>query len=350
MIVHTSIGGRRVRVELSNMFGGQPLEVGSAHIAVHKEGGAIVDGTDHALTFAGKTSFTVRPGVLVMSDPVNLEFAPFADLAVSLYLPHDTGTPTAHNLGLHTSYISKGDVSGAATMPEPTTTTAYLWLSSVDVVAPADAFAVATLGDSITDGARTTVDANAAWPAVLAKRLSANKATQHVAVINQGIAGNQVLRDSSALAGVSALARLDRDILSRPGVKWVVLLEGINDINLHGRPDLEDELNADDLIWAYREIIARCHQHGIRVIGATVMPDQGVNLSSERGEGIRQTVNAWIRAKGNFDGVVDFDAVSRDPKNPLHIREEFDPGDHIHQNDAGNQAMAGAFDLSMFKN
>ena len=346
MIARVSLGGRRVRVELSNMTNAQPQEIGSAHIALHKGAGEIVDGTDRPLTFGGGTSFTIPPGVLVVSDPVDLEVAPLSDLAVSIYLPHDTGAPTSHMIGLHTAYISKGDVAGLRSMPDPTTMFAYAWLSGIDVVAPSDAFAIVALGDSITDGYATTRDADQAWPTLLAKRLSANKATQHAAVVNQGISGNQVLRDG---AGLSALARLDRDVLGRPGVKWVILLEGINDINIRGRADGPNALTSEELIWGYGQVIARCRANGIRVMGATIMPEEGVPTASERGEEIRQTVNRWIRAKGNFDAVVDFDAVVRDYERPVRVKQEFDPGDHIHPNDLGNHAMAEAFDVGFFK-
>ena len=345
MIVRASLGGSRVRVELSNMVGAQPLEIGAAHVGIYKGDGAIVDGSDRVLTFGGNPSFTIPPGVLALSDPVDLDVAPLSDLAVSLYLPHDTGAPTNHMLGLHTAYLSKGDVTSARSMPDPSTMFAYVWLSSVDVIAPADAFTVVALGDSITDGYATTRDADQAWPDLLAKRLNTTKGSKHVAVVNEGISGNQVLRDG---AGLSALARMDRDVLSRPGVKWVILLEGINDINIRGRLDGPTALSSDDLIWGYRQIIARCHAHGIRVIGATIMPEEGVPTASERGEGIRQTVNQWIRAKGNFDAVVDFDSVVRDPQRPIRLQPRFDPGDHIHPNDQGNQAMADAIDLAVF--
>jgi lysophospholipase L1-like esterase len=322
MIVRTSLGGSRLRVELSNMLNAQPVEIGSAHIAIHKGRGTIVEGTDRPLKFGGSSAFTIPPGALAVSDPVNLDVAPLSDLAVSIYLPRDTGSPTNHPLGLHTAYISSGDV-----------------------VAPADAFTVVALGDSITDGYSTTLDTDQAWPTLLAKRLNADK-TQRVAVVNQGISGNQVLRDG---AGLSALARFDRDVLSRPGVKWVILLEGINDINIRGRVDGPNALTSDELIWGYRQIIARAHAHGIKVIGATIMPEEGVPTASEPGEQIRQTVNRWIRANGNFDAVVDFDMTVRDPQRPVRLKQQFDPGDHIHPNDAGNQAMADAFDLSVFK-
>lgn len=346
MIVHMSLGGSRVRIELSNMAGAPPLEIGAAHIALRKSESAIVEGTDRAVTFGSSSSFTIPPGVMAVSDPVDLDVAPLSDVAVSLYLPHDTGTPTSHTVGLHTAYISSGDVTGSPEMPNAGTMFAYAWLTGIDVVAPPDALTVVALGDSITDGYATTRDADRAWPTLLAKRLNANGAAR-VAVVNQGISGNQVLRDG---AGVSALARLDRDVFSRPGVKWVILLEGINDINLRGRTDGPNALTSDDLIWGYRQIIARCHAHGVKVLGATIMPEEGVPTASERGEEIRQTVNRWIRAKGNFDRVVDFDAVVRDPQRPVRVKAEFDPGDHIHPNDLGNQAMADAFDLKVFQN
>lgn len=346
MVAHVSVGGRRVRVELSNMANAQPLQIGAAHIGVHKGGGSIAKGSDRVLTFGGSSSFTVPPGVLAVSDSVDLDVAPFSDLAVSVYLPRDTGSPASHTVGLHTAYISNGDVTGSSEMPSASTMFAYAWLTGIDVVAPADAFAVVALGDSITDGYATTRDADRPWPTLLAKRLNAN-GTARISVVNQGISGNQVLRDG---AGVSALARLDRDVFSRPGVKWVILLEGINDINFRGRRDGPDALTSDDLIWGYRQIIARCHSHGIKVLGATIMPEEGVPTASERGEQIRQTVNGWIRAKGNFDAVVDFDAVVRDPQRPVRVKAEFDPGDHIHPNDLGNQAMANAFDLKVFQN
>ncbi len=346
MITRVSEGGRRTRVELSNMVGAQPLEIGAAHVAIHKGGGDLVEGTDRALTFGGSATFTIPTGAVVTSDPVDLEIAPLSDLAVSLYLPRDTGMPANHNVGLHTAYISKGNVAASSNMPEAATMRAYVWLAAVDVVAPSDAFTVVALGDSITDGFATTPDANMAWPTLLAKRMKENKATQHVAVVNQGISGNQVLRDG---AGISALARLDRDVLTRPGVKWVILLEGINDINIRTRPNGPNPLTAEKLIWGYRQIIDRCHAQGIKVMGATLTPAEGVPTYSERGEEIRVAVNRWIRAKGNFDALVDLDATLRDPQSPATLKAEFDSRDHIHPNDKGNQAMADAFDLGVFK-
>ena len=346
MVAHVSLGGRRARVELSNMLNAQPLEIGAAHLATAKARGEIVEGTDRVLTFGGSASFTIPPGAIAVSDPVELEVAPLADLAVSLYLPRDTGAPANHTVGLHTAYVSKGNVTSSGSMPEPTTMFAYAWLAGIDVAASRDAYTVVALGDSITDGFATTRDANMAWPTLLAKRLKENKSTQHVAVVNQGISGNQVLRDG---AGISALARLDRDVLTRPGVKWVILLEGINDINLRTRPNGPNPLTPEELIWGYRQIIERCHARGIKVIGATLTPAEGVPTYSEHGEEVRVAVNNWIRAKGNFDAVVDFDAILRDGERPARVKAEGDSGDHIHPNDAGNQMMADAFDLRVFK-
>jgi lysophospholipase L1-like esterase len=354
MIVHTSIGGNRVRIHLSNAIGATPVTIGSIHIA-NRNGqvSQLIANSDRAVTFSGKRSVSIQPGVIVVSDPVDLEIRPEADLVVSLFLPQDTGAPTNHLLGLHKAFISTGDTTAQDVLPQSVqTTTAYLWLAGVDVSTTSPKpFSIVALGDSITDGYATTLDANHAWPALLAKRLVSVGSQTGLAVLNQGISGNQVLRDG---AGISAQARFDRDVLSQAGVKWMILLEGINDINLHTRvtpeiPSTSDDLTSDDLIAAYIQLIERAHTHGIRVVGATMTPEEGVWITSKRGEEVRQAVNKWIRTGGRFDAVVDFDAVIRDPNHPAKMRAEFDPGDHIHPNDEGNQAMANAFDLSVFR-
>lgn len=346
MVVHTSIGGHRIRVNLSSALGRPPVKVGSAHIAVYKSSGSIVPGTDRELTFNGKPSCMLLPGVLLLSDPVDMEVPPFTDLAVSLYFPEETGPPTEHRLGLHSTWVSKENSAGNEVMPEPEKTYAYLWLAGIDVLTDTEDFSIVALGDSITDGFETTLDENRQWPALLAKRLNTSPGTRQISVINQGISGNQVLRDG---AGISALARFDRAVLSIAGVKWVILLEGINDINFRSWNEGPEGLTASDLISGYKQIIDRSHAHGIKVIGATLTPEEGVPTMSERGEKIRQTVNEWIRTCRLFDAVVDFDAIIMDPSRPIRMRPEFDPGDHIHPNDAGNQAMADAFDLNLFK-
>jgi lysophospholipase L1-like esterase len=354
MIVHASIGGDRVRIHLSNAIGATPVTIGSIHIANRNgQGPQIIANSDRTITFSGKRSVSIQPGVIVVSDPVDLEIRPEADLAVSIFLPQDTGAPTNHLLGLHKAFISTGDTTTQTVLPESVqTTTAYLWLAGVDVsTASPKPFSIVALGDSITDGYATTLDRNHAWPTLLAKRLISVGSEPGLGVLNQGISGNQVLRDG---AGISALARFDRDVLSQAGVKWMILLEGINDINLHTRitpeiPSTSDDLTSEDLIAAYIQLVERAHTHGIRVVGATMTPEEGVWITSKRGEEVRQAVNNWIRTGGRFDAVVDFDAVIRDPNHPTKMRAEFDPGDHIHPNDEGNQAMANAFDLSVFR-
>ncbi len=345
MIVHTSIGGKKVRIELQNAFDKQTVSVGNAHIALHTTASSIDPQSDRQLTFSGSKSIDLQPGMVVLSDPVSLELKPMSDVAVSLYIEKNQDTPTNHMPGLHTTYVSNGDTAAAASMPESVTNTAYVWLKSVDVDAPAASFAIACLGDSITDGFRTTVDADQAWPTLLAKRLS-QKQGPAIAVINEGISGNQVLRDG---AGVSALARFDRDVLTEPGVQWVVLLEGINGINIHGQITGAGAITADDLIEGYKQIIDRAHMNHLKIMGSTLTPDGGLWLAGPIGEATRQKVNEWIRASGAFDAVVDFDAAIRDKTDPVRMRAEYDSGDHIHPNDPGNLAMADVFDVNVFK-
>jgi len=346
MVARTSLGGRRVRIQVSNAVGSKPLVIGNAHIALRDKAAAIVPMSDRALTFGGRSTITVPPGALIVSDPADLAVPKLTDLAISLYLPQDTGTPSIHPIGLHTNYVVEGNVTGKTSLDASATTTAYLWLSSVDVLAPANTGAIVAFGDSITDGFKTTIDKDQAWPTLLAKRLAATKSTEMLGVLNLGIAGNRVLRDG---AGVSALARFDRDVLSRAGVRWMTLLEGINDITFSALPVFSTEVvTAEDLIGGYRQLIERAHMHGIKVAGATIMPVGGVSTYRESGEAVRQAVNQWIRSSGAFDAVIDFDALMRDPEDSKRLRPEFDPGDHVHPDDKGNERMAQAIDLAIF--
>ena len=350
MILRTSIGGRRARVKLSNAFGSAPVLIGAAHLAKRGTGSAIAPGTDRPLTFGGKASVTMMPGVVVVSDPIDIDVPALGDLAVSLYLPSDTGPPTTHATALHTTYIStEGDFTGQSEFPLAGTTQQYYWVSSVEVDAPADAGAIVAFGDSITDGARSTADTNNSWPALLAARLGADKATANIAVVNEGIGGNRLFTDATGLAGVSALARLDRDALSHPNVKWLMILEGINDIGTLASSTTTTPITKDDLIWVLQQVIDRAHSQGIKVIGCTLTPYEGAGYARENGEAIRSAVNEWVRKSGAFDAVVDFEAATRDPNNPKRFKPEFDPGDHLHPNDAGYKAMADAVDLSIFK-
>jgi lysophospholipase L1-like esterase len=349
MILRTSIGGRRVRVKLSNAFGLAAVTIGSVHVARRGMDVGIAAGTDRALTFGGKSSFTVMSGVVVVSDPVDLDVPALSDLAVSLFFPRDTGTPATHSTGLRPTYVStEGDFTGASEFPLAGTTQQYYWLSSVEVAAPEDAAAIVAFGDSITDGARSTPDTNHAWPALLAARLGRNKATANLAVVNEGIGGNRLLTDATGLAGVSALARFDRDVLSHPSVKWLMILEGINDIGSLATPATNLPITADDLIWVLKEMVARAHTEGIKVIGCTLTPYGGAGYSRDEGEAIRVQVNEWIRTSGTFDAVVDFEAATRDTSDPKKFKPEFDPGDHLHPNNLGYEAMANAVDLAIF--
>ena len=348
MIVHTSIGGRRARLQLSNAFGSSPLQIGAAHLALRElrdKESAIVPASDRPLTFSGKSSFTIPLGAEIVSDPVDLDIPALGDLVISVYLPGEVTLPTSHLIGLHTTYISKaGDLTDAPSIANATKTQSWTWISSVDVLAPAGSGLIVALGDSITDGYTSTLDADNSWPSQLARRLLTNKATAGVAIVNQGISANRVLSDG---AGVSALARFDRDVLAQPGVRWLILLEGINDIGF-GAAFGAEAVTADDLIGAYKQIIERAHMHGIKVIGATLTPFRGAAYYSDEGEAIRVALNQFIRAGNAFDTVIDFDAAARDPQNPKQILAAYNISDHLHPNDAGYKAMADAVDLSIF--
>ena len=345
MIVRTSIGGHRLRVKFANAFGAPPVEIGAAHIALRDKDSQIVAASDRPLLFNGKPGCILVPGVALVSDPVDLTFEPLAYLTVSLYFPVETGAPNAHATGLHTTYISKGDATAQPAIADPlSTTAAYYWLSSIDVLAPAKSAAIVAFGDSITDGAQSTINTDHSWPALLAARLAKNPKTAAIGVSNQGIGGNRVLRD---ISGVSALGRFDRDVLAQSGVKWLMLLEGINDIG-HGAVDPTEKVTAEEIIGGYKQLIDAAHDHGIKVIGCTLTPYEGANYARPEGEAVREAVNNWIRTSHAFDAVVDFEAATRDPANPKRFRAEFDPGDHLHPNNAGYEAMANAVDLAIF--
>jgi lysophospholipase L1-like esterase len=344
MAVRISIGGNRLRVRISNSFGSAPLTLGAAHIALRAKDSEIVAGTDHALSFAGKPACVIGPGVVQYSDPLDMAAQPLSDLSVSLYFPGTTGPPTIHGNALHNTYVQEGDATGAVWMAEARQTTQYYWLAGIDVMAPADAATVVTLGDSITDGSWSTVESNHTWPVLLAARLASNKATANIGVANAGISGNRVLHDGS---GSSALARFDRDVLSQPGVKWVMLLEGINDIGV-GTTTPAEPVTADELIAGYQQIIAMAHAHRLKIIGCTLTPYEGANYYNENGEAIRAALNQWIRTSGAYDAVVDFDAATRDAAKPKNFRDGLHPGDHLHPNNAGYEAMANSVDLAIF--
>jgi len=354
-IAHVSIGGSRVRIVLSNEYGTRPLTIGAAHVALAGSGSSIVAGSDRPLTFGGRASFTIPPGAPAVSDPVDLTVAPLSNLAISLFLPEITPLTTFHWEGVQTAYIAAGDKTAESEIKGAETTKARVLLSEIHVDAPSDARAIVTFGDSITDGADSTPDANHRWPDFLAERLQ-QAGNTHVAVLNEGISGARVLRDRM---GDNALARFDRDVLDRAHADTVVLMMGINDIGWPGTilvPKGEAAPSADDIIFGYRQLITRAHAHGMRIIGATLTPFEDTfhgtplyGYYDEEKEKKRQAVNEWIRKSGAFDGVIDFDAVTRDPANPKHILAVYDSGDHLHPQDVGYKAMADAIDLNLLK-
>lgn len=364
-IAHVSIGGNRVRVVLSNEYGKRPLTVGAAHIAVAGQGSSIAAGSDRPLTFGGRASFTIPPGAPAVSDPVELNVAPLSNVAVSLYLPEITPLTTFHWEGVQTAAIGPGDQTraseitgdqtGASEIQATYPMQARVLLSEIQVEAPPDARAIVMFGDSITDGANSTPDANHRWPDFLAARIQ-QAGGGHVAVLNEGISGARILRDRM---GDDALARFDRDVLSQPHADTVVLMMGINDIGWPGTilvPKGEPAPSADDVIFGYQQLIARAHDHGLRIIGATLTPFEDTfhgtplfGYYDEDKEKKRQAINDFIRHGGAFDGVIDFDAATRDPANPKHIRADFDSGDHLHPQDTGYKAMADSIDLNLLK-
>ncbi|MFC5833735.1 SGNH/GDSL hydrolase family protein [Nonomuraea insulae] len=350
MVARATVGGTAVRVALSNSFGHTPVRVDAAHIARHDSGAAIRAGSARKLTFGGRDAVVLPTGAQIHSDPIEYDVPAQTDLVVSLYIPDENVIPTTHEVGLRTAWLAPGDQAATRNLRDATGFQSYLWLTGVDVLAQPTAATIVAFGDSITDGAATTPDADMPWPSLLARRLAARQDLPPRAVINMGIAGNRVLRETDGF-GAGALARFDRDVLARPGVRWVVLSEGGNDIAfgfMPGMPESE-RATAEDIIAGYRMLIGRAHLHGLRIIGCTLTQFGGSFVFTEESERMRQDVNRWIRGSGEFDAVVDLDVATRDPAAPTRLRTEFDSGDNVHPNDAGNKAIAEAFDLDLFR-
>jgi lysophospholipase L1-like esterase len=361
MLVRPSIGGERVRIRFSNAYGTSALAIGAAHVAITRQGAMIVPESDRALTFGGKASVSIPPGAPIVSDPVDLRVAPFGEITVSIYLPENTPASTVHFWAQHETYISEaGDFTAKAEIPNPTTKLSWYWLADVEVWASDQTTATVALGDSITDGVGGKQGDYTDWPDMLASRLVGEHGSPGRAVNNEGIGGNRILHDG---AGVSALARFDRDVLAQPGVTDLIVLEGINDIgwpHMKPRPSKDGTpptdppfasqvVSAEDLIVGLQQIIERAHQHGIRVFGATLTPYEGAEYYSADGEATRQAVNQWIRTSGAFDAVFDFDAAVRDPNHPGQFRDGYHSGDHLHPSATGYKAMADAIDLSVLR-
>lgn len=354
-MTRTSVGGQGIRVRLANTFGDEPVTFDRVSVGRRREAGSaeIEVGTLREVTFGGDTSVTLTPGGRVVSDPVDLSVASEQDLVTNLYTAGATGPTTWHALPTKTAYVSESGDYTDTTSGEAFTskTTHWFYLEGVEVVAPRVRGCIACLGNSITDGFNSTIDANAAYPDVLAERVNDRRSLQK-AVVNAGISGNRVLNDS-ACCGVNALARFDRDVLTQPGITDVILLEGINDIGfekLSGPATApHTSVSAEEIIDGYQQLIRRAHTAGVRIIAGTLTPFKGALYYYPAGERKRQRVNEFIRTSDAFDGVVDFDKAIRDPDNPKRILPKYDSGDRLHPNDAGYQAMAEAVDLELFE-
>ncbi|HEX4230325.1 MAG TPA: SGNH/GDSL hydrolase family protein [Bryobacteraceae bacterium] len=355
-IVHTSIGGDTLRVRLSNAYGKDTVEIGGVHIALHSHGADIVAGSDHALTFGGQASISIPPNAPVLSDPVKLNIPAAGDLVISIFLPQEAAGAGIHYAAQQTAYIAEGDVTGASSIPDATKITSWVFLTGVDVLAPETAGAIVAFGDSITDGAHSSVDANARWPNILADRLLHGGSKKNkLAVLDAGIGGNRVLHDAATNIefGVNSLARFNRDVIAQSGVKYVIVLEGINDLGHAGSSaPTSQTVSAEEIEQGLIQMIARAHEKGLKIFGATLTPFEGTvyrGYFTPEKEVKRKAINQWIRSSNAFDGVIDFDKAVLDPSHPDRMLPADDSGDHLHPNDAGYKAMADSIPLSLFK-
>jgi lysophospholipase L1-like esterase len=350
-IVRINGGGSEIRLRLTNEYGSKPLEIGEVHVALSAgPGGAIVPGSDHVVTFSGSKSTVIPAFSPMLSDPIAMEVKPLGSLAVSIYVAADSGPCTCHQVGAQTGYLSqRGNFAGAAALPVPSTFVYRAFLSGVE--ARGQARTIVAFGDSLTDGAVSTNDANHRWPDRLAERLNAQAAGKW-GVVNQGISGNRLLAGG---AGEAALARFDRDVLSVPGISDVIVLLGTNDLGVGygpARPGAAPAVNPptyEDLLAGYRQLIARAHARGVKIYAATIMPYEGASYWSPAGDALRQKINQWMRTSKEWDGFADFDAVWRDPAKPTQIKEGMGAADHLHGSDAGYAALGDSIPLDLFK-
>lgn len=346
-IAHVSVGGRQLRLRLSNEYGTAPLRIGGVRVGLAAPGGAVQPGTERVLRFSGDEAVLIGTGGAVHSDPLAFDLPAFADLAITLYLPpQEAGEITYHGSARQTTYLAVGRHVDRPTLPDASKQTSTYIVSAVEVAASGQARrSVVAFGDSITDGYNLADDTQRRWPDLLAQRLAAAAGTADTGVLNLSIGGGQLLGGRNVPSGVQ---RFEREVLAHSGVSHVIVFIGINDIGVYGRPHLpSEEVSADDLISGYRRLIALAHARGISVLGGTIAPYRGAGYYSERGEALRQAINQWIRQGGEFDGVVDFDAALDDPANPGALAPALDGGDRLHPGDAGRKAMADAVDLRL---
>ncbi|MFB4195457.1 SGNH/GDSL hydrolase family protein [Streptomyces carpaticus] len=339
--LRASTGGEQIRVRLSNVYGAGPLTVDALSVARPRGTGGIAPGSSTDVTFGGAASVTIPAGEEVTSDPVAFAVRPDTDVIASLYVAGPTGPTTWHRLANRTVHLSEpGDHREKVTAAQfPDTTTSFFFVSGLEVATDGDPGSVVAFGDSLTDGVGSTLDAARSYPSVLARRLGGE-----VGVLNTGIGANQVINDTE-YGSVGALGRFDQDVLTQPGVRDVIWLEGLNDIL--GAAYFPDEApTADEIIDAYQTIIDRAHDHGLRIIGATLPPFRDAAEWTAEGEAVRQTLNAWIREESGFDGILDADVVWRDAADPVRLNPAYASGDGLHPNDAGYRALAEAVDLS----
>ena len=345
-VVRVTLGGDRLRLRFSNAFSTHPVTLKEVHLAVSEGGGKIDPETDVALSFDSKPDVTLQPGAAVLSDPFPFKLKPLSEVAITIHFGETSPDVTGHPGSRTTSYIQAGDAVSSIELPDAARTDHWYIIDAIDVMAPESTAAVAVMGNSITDGRGSGTNKQNRWPDVLADRLQANPGTRHVAVLNQGIGGNCVLRQC---LGPAALDRFERDVLNQTRVRWLIILEGINDVGQVKNKNHAAKV-ADDLISAFELMIDRAHTAGIRVYGATLMPFGDSFYDSEISEFARTSVNEWIRNSGRFDAVIDLDQAIGDPENPRRMRPEADTGDHLHPSETGHRMMAETVDLALFEN
>jgi lysophospholipase L1-like esterase len=361
-LVRLSAGGAHLRIHFTNEYGTNPLHVGAVGVALVDPSGALEPGTERTVTFAGKPDAWIPPGAPYVSDAIDLAVKPLATVAISIYLPEPTGPCTCHGIGLETAYVSGPGNFVGKPFDAAQKIQSRAFISGVDVETTRSGGTIVALGDSITDGFGSMPDTNTRWPDLLADRLVAQQGREAWGVVDMGISGNRVLADG---VGDSALRRFDRDVLSVPGVKYVIVSNGLNDlINSYGHSSTPapndprastNKATAAALIAGYRQLIELAHTQGIKVLGATLTPYEGAvlgnraDLYSSEGEAQREVINRWIRTSGAFDGVLDFDAAWRDPGDPPRIILSLQHGDHLHGNAAGYQALVRSINLALFR-